>query len=51
MHFTTMDIVMAAIGILALLGAVISISAWRHAVRAERDAERDANQTGLPSAV
>ncbi len=37
MIFTTMDIVMAAVGILALLGAVISISAWRHAVKAERD--------------
>ncbi|WP_156612626.1 hypothetical protein [Paramagnetospirillum marisnigri] len=37
MYFTTMDIVMAALAVLALVGAAISLSAWRHAVRVERE--------------
>lgn len=50
MYFTTMDIVLSAIGLLALIGAAISFSAWRHAVRIDREAAQAAND-GVPSTV
>jgi hypothetical protein len=34
---SAMDIVMIAIGIFAVVGAGISFSAWRHAVKFERE--------------
>ena len=48
MIVSSMDIVMAAIGILAVAGAAISFSAWRHAAKMEREA---AKPDGLPSAI
>jgi hypothetical protein len=50
MYFSTMDIVMTAIGVLALVGAAIAISAWRHAVRMEREFDKNSS-TELPSVV
>ncbi len=47
---STMDIVMAAIGVLAVVGLGISVSAWRHAVRVEREMAKD-DQTGFSSAA
>lgn len=47
---STMDIVMAAIGILAAVGLGISFSAWRHAVRIERELDKG-DRGGIPSAV
>ncbi len=45
---STMDIVMAAIGVLAVVGLGISVSAWRHAARVEREMTKD-DQTSLSS--
>lgn len=50
MIVSTMDIVMAAIGILTVVGLGISISAWRHAVRVERELAKE-DHGGVPSAV
>ena len=50
MIMSTMDIVMAAIGILAVTGVGISISAWRHAAKVERETTKG-DENGLPSAV
>lgn len=50
MIVSSMDIVMTAIGILAICGAVISFSAWRHAARMEREAGKPAGD-GLASTV
>ena len=50
MTLSSMDIVMAAIGILTIAGAVISFSAWRHAAKMEREATKAAND-GLASAA
>ncbi|CAA7612268.1 conserved hypothetical protein [Candidatus Terasakiella magnetica] len=50
MILSTTDIVMTAIGILAVAGIFISISAWRHVIRAEREADKAAEE-GLTSAV
>ncbi len=49
MYFSTMDIVLAAIGVLALVGAAIALSAWRHAVKMEREMDRstDAHPAAL----
>lgn len=48
---STMDIVMTAIGILTVVGFGISISAWRHAARVERELAKEDQQAGIPSAV
>ncbi len=50
MYFSTMDIVLVAIGILAVIGAAISFSAWRHAVRIDREAA-EAENSGVTSTV
>jgi hypothetical protein len=50
MTVSTMDIVMAAIGILSIAGLGISISAWRHAARVERELAKDEHE-GIASAV
>lgn len=50
MYFSTLDIVMAALGVFALVGAAIAFSAWRHAVKIEREADKAATG-GLASAV
>lgn len=50
MSASTMDIVMAAIGVLTVVGLGISLSAWRHAARVERELAKD-EHTGIPSAV
>jgi hypothetical protein len=50
MIVSTMDIVMAAIGVLTVAGLGISVSAWRHAVRVERELSKD-DHGGIPSAV
>lgn len=50
MIVSSMDIVMAAIGILAFAGAAISFSAWRHAAKMEREAAKAADD-GLASAA
>ncbi|WP_173981466.1 hypothetical protein [Magnetospirillum sp. SS-4] len=50
MYFSTMDIVLAAIALLAVVGAAISISAWRHAVRLDREAA-DLPDDGVSSTV
>ena len=50
MYFSTMDIVLAAIGFLAFIGAAISFSAWRHAVRIDREAA-EAENSGVTSTV
>ena len=47
MIVSSLHIVLAAIAVLVIAGAAISFSAWRHAARMERDADK----TGLPSAV
>ncbi len=39
---STMDIVMVAVGVLAIVGFGISISAWRHAARVERELAKEA---------
>lgn len=48
---STMDIVMAAIGVLTIVGLGISISAWRHAARVERELAKEDHQAGIPSAI
>lgn len=48
MIVSSTDIVMAAIAILAVVGAAISFSAWRHAAKMEREATKS---DGLPSAI
>ncbi|WP_156428835.1 hypothetical protein [Magnetospirillum sp. XM-1] len=48
---STMDIVMAAIGVLTIVGLGISISAWRHAARVERELAKEGTQAGIPSAI
>lgn len=50
MIVSTMDIVMTAIGVLAVTGIGISISAWRHAAKVERELTKS-EENGLPSAV
>lgn len=50
MIVSTMDIVMAAIGVLTIAGFGISISAWRHAIRVERELAKE-DHAGIPSAV
>lgn len=50
MIMTTSDIVLAAVGVLAVIGVGISISAWRHAVRMEREMSKD-DADGLASTV
>ncbi|BAE49472.1 hypothetical protein amb0668 [Paramagnetospirillum magneticum AMB-1] len=50
MIVSTMDIVMAAIGALSIAGLGISISAWRHAARVERELDKDQHD-GIPSAI
>ena len=50
MIVSSMDIVMAAIAILAIAGAAISFSAWRHAAKMEREIAKSETE-GLPSAV
>lgn len=50
MILSTMDIVMAAIGVLSIAGLGISISAWRHAARVERELAKDEHD-GIASAV
>ncbi len=40
MFVSTIDVVLSAVGVLALVGAGISISAWRHAVRMEREFDK-----------
>jgi hypothetical protein len=42
--------VLAAIGALAVLGFGISISAWRHAARVERELNKD-DRAGLASTI
>lgn len=48
---STMDIVMAAIGVMTIVGLVISISAWRHAARVERELAKEDHQNGIASAI
>ncbi len=50
MIVSSTDIVIAAVGFLVLAGAAISFSAWRHAAKMEREADKT-TADGLPSAV
>lgn len=50
MTMSSMDIVTIAIGIFAVAGIVISFSAWRHAVKVERELSKDSAE-GVASAV
>jgi len=50
MIMTTSDVVLSAISILAVVGIAISVSAWRHTVRMEREMDKH-DDSGLPSPV
>jgi len=47
MIVSSLDIVMAAIGILAIAGGIISFSAWRYAAKVEREVDK----SGQPEAA
>jgi len=51
MTLSVQDITLAAIAIMALAGVIILFSAWRHAIRIERAAEKNGDDSRLSPAT